>query len=73
LGDEDVSETWRRGSDSVFQQDVDALNAQEKRLACLPPDHVELSIVGDAAALASRKMIRARLRTEREEAAPSGV
>lgn len=65
LDDPAVSETWRHGADSVFDQDVDALNAQERRIAALPPDRVELSIPGDAAALASRKLLRAMRKAER--------
>ena len=67
LNDEDVSETWRRGADRVFDEDVAALEAQEKRVQMLPSDHIELSIPGDAAALASRKLMRARLRAEAEQ------
>ena len=59
LDDDGVSDAWRRGADAVFDQDVDALNAQEKRVAALPANHIELSIPGDAAALASRKLMRA--------------
>jgi vanillate O-demethylase monooxygenase subunit len=62
IDDASVSETWRRGADAVFDQDVAALEAQEARLATLPADHLELSIPGDAAALASRKLLREHAR-----------
>jgi hypothetical protein len=59
-----VVERGHRGADAVFDQDVDALNAQEKRVAALPAKHIELSIPGDAAALASRKLMRGLRKTE---------
>jgi vanillate O-demethylase monooxygenase subunit len=66
IGSSEVSEAWQRGADAVFDQDVDALNAQELRVAALPANHIELSIPGDAAALASRKLMRALKKAELE-------
>jgi vanillate O-demethylase monooxygenase subunit len=68
LDDANADAAWFNGSNNVFDQDVIALEAQEARLAALPPDHIELSIPGDAAALASRKLIRQHLRAERAPA-----
>ena len=65
LDDQAVSDAWHKGADGVFDQDVAALEAQERRLATLPPGHIELSIPGDAAALASRKLLRRHLRETR--------
>lgn len=64
LGDPDVDRTWEQGTNRVFDQDVAALNAQERRLQSLASDHQELSVEGDAAALAARKMLRERRRAE---------
>jgi vanillate O-demethylase monooxygenase subunit len=64
LGDASVDETWRAGTNRIFDQDVAALNAQEARLRTLPPDRIELSVGGDAGALAARKLLRERLRAE---------
>ena len=64
LGDASVDETWHSGTNRIFDQDVAALNAQEARLRTLPADHVELSIGGDAGALAARKLLRERIRAE---------
>ena len=64
LDDAAVSTLWREGASTVFDQDVAALEAQQARLATLPPDRIELSVAGDAAALASRKLIREALRAE---------
>lgn len=74
LDDDAVGEAWRRGADMVFDQDVAALEAQQRRLAHLGPKRLELSVPGDAAALASRKLIREQLRAERgpaREAVPA--
>ncbi len=65
LDDASVDEMWQTGASNVFDQDVVALQAQEARLQTLPPARIELSVPGDAAALASRKLIREHLRNER--------
>jgi vanillate O-demethylase monooxygenase subunit len=72
LDDPAVSEAWQTGSSWIFDQDVAALNAQEARLGRLPPDHIELSIPGDAAALAARKLVKQLAALERREAVPAG-
>lgn len=64
LGDPNVDETWHQGTNRVFDQDVAALNAQEQRLQRLGTDRQELSVQGDTAALAARKMLRERQRAE---------
>jgi hypothetical protein len=38
----------------------------------LPPEHIELSIPGDAAALAARKIVKSLAALERRTAVPSG-
>lgn len=58
LDDPAVSEAWQKGTSAIFDQDVAALGAQEARLQRLPADHIELSIPGDAAALAARKLMK---------------
>jgi len=68
LDDPAVSEAWQTGSSWIFDQDVAALNAQEARLQRLPADHIELSIPGDAAALAARKLVKGLAALERREA-----
>jgi len=68
LDDPAVSEAWQTGSSWIFDQDVAALNAQEARLQRLPADHIELSIPGDAAALAARKVVKQLAALERREA-----
>ena len=50
---------------AVTIEDAEALNAQEARIAALPANHIELSISADAAALASRELMRALLKAER--------
>jgi phenylpropionate dioxygenase-like ring-hydroxylating dioxygenase large terminal subunit len=72
LDDPAVSEAWQNGSSWIFDQDVAALNAQEARLQRLPPDHIELSIPGDAAALAARRAVKQLAALERREAVPTG-
>ena len=72
LDDPAVSEAWRAGSSWIFDQDVAALNAQEARLQRLPADHIELSIPGDAAALAARRMVKQLAALERREAILAG-
>lgn len=67
LDDPAVSEAWQTGSSWIFDQDVAALNAQEARLQRLPADHIELSIPGDAAALAARKLVGRLAALERRE------
>ncbi len=71
LDDASVSEGWRSGSSWIFDQDVAALNAQEARLQRLPADHIELSIPGDAAALAARKVMKQLAANERRTAVPA--
>jgi vanillate O-demethylase monooxygenase subunit len=58
LDDPAVSEGWQTGTSAIFDQDVAALGAQEARLQRLTADHIELSIPGDAAALAARKLVK---------------
>jgi vanillate O-demethylase monooxygenase subunit len=58
LDDTSVDDAWQHGTSAIFDQDVAALNAQEARLQRLPADHIELSIPGDAAALAARKIVK---------------
>jgi len=72
LDDPAVSEAWQTGSSWIFDQDVAALNAQEARLQHLPADRIELSIPGDAAALAARKMVKQLAALERREAVAAG-
>ena len=72
LDDESVSEGWFVGTNKIFDQDVAALNAQQARLQRLPPDHIELSIPGDAAALAARKLVRTLAARERREPVTAG-
>jgi len=72
LEDAAVSDAWQKGSSWIFDQDVAALNAQEARLQMLPPDHIELSIPGDAGALAARKWVKQLAAAERREPVPAG-
>jgi phenylpropionate dioxygenase-like ring-hydroxylating dioxygenase large terminal subunit len=72
LDDPAVSEGWQIGTSAIFDQDVAALGAQEARLQKLPSNHIELSIPGDAAALAARKMMKHLAALERREAVPAG-
>jgi phenylpropionate dioxygenase-like ring-hydroxylating dioxygenase large terminal subunit len=72
LDDQSVSDAWQSGSSWIFDQDVAALNAQEARLQRLAPDHIELSIPGDAAALAARRMVKQLAALERREPVPAG-
>jgi vanillate monooxygenase len=72
LDDPAVSEGWHKGSSAIFDQDVAALGAQEARLQRLPPEHIELSIPGDAAALAARKLVKQLAANERRGAVPAG-
>jgi vanillate O-demethylase monooxygenase subunit len=72
LDDRAVSEGWQKGSSAIFDQDVAALGAQEARVQRLPPEHIELSIPGDAAALAARKLVKQLAANERRGAVPAG-
>jgi vanillate O-demethylase monooxygenase subunit len=72
LDDPAVSEAWQTGSSWIFDQDVAALNAQEARLQRLPADHIELSIPGDAAALAARKLVKQLAALERRAPVAAG-
>jgi vanillate O-demethylase monooxygenase subunit len=67
IGDAEVDAMWQTGASGVFDQDVAALKAQEARLQALGSRFFELSVPGDAAALASRKLNREHLRAERGE------
>jgi vanillate O-demethylase monooxygenase subunit len=67
LDDPWVDEMWQNGTSAIFDQDVAALAAQEARLQRLPADHIELSIPGDAAALATRKQMKHLAALERRE------
>ena len=71
LDDPGVSEAWQSGSSWIFDQDVAALNAQEARLQRLSADHIELSIPGDAAALAARRVVKQLGMLERREPVPA--
>lgn len=62
--DEGAGIAWQTGSSKIFDQDVAALNAQEARMQLLPATFRELSVPGDAAALATRKLMRDLLRAE---------
>ena len=68
LEDPAVSAAWQTGTSAIFDQDVAALGAQEARLQRLPADHIELSIPGDAAALAARKLVKNLAALERRSA-----
>jgi vanillate O-demethylase monooxygenase subunit len=72
LDDPSVDEAWQNGTSAIFDQDVAALNAQESRLQRLPPDHIELSIPGDAGALAARKMMKHLAALEVRQPLPVG-
>jgi phenylpropionate dioxygenase-like ring-hydroxylating dioxygenase large terminal subunit len=72
LDDPAVGEAWQTGSSSIFDQDVAALNAQEARLQHLSPDRIELSIPGDAAALAARRAVKHLATLERRSPIPAG-
>jgi vanillate O-demethylase monooxygenase subunit len=72
LDDPSVDEAWQNGTSAIFDQDVAALNAQQARQLRLPDDHIELSIPGDAAALAARKMMRQLAALEAREPVPAG-
>jgi phenylpropionate dioxygenase-like ring-hydroxylating dioxygenase large terminal subunit len=63
LDDQRISDIWLTQTNTIFDQDVAALEAQEQRLQA-KPDARELSVAADAGALAARKMQRARLRSE---------
>lgn len=65
-----ASQGWLHGTNAIFDQDVAALNAQEARMQLLPPDRRELSVHGDAAALATRKLLRELVRAESGERTP---
>jgi vanillate O-demethylase monooxygenase subunit len=67
----EASEGWRTGASWIFDQDVAALNAQEARIARLHADHIELSIPGDAAALAARKLVKQLAAAERPAPVPA--
>jgi phenylpropionate dioxygenase-like ring-hydroxylating dioxygenase large terminal subunit len=72
LDDAGVSEAWHTGSSAIFDQDVSALGAQEARLQQLPANHIELSIPGDAAALAARKVMKQLATLEARQPVPAG-
>jgi vanillate O-demethylase monooxygenase subunit len=57
LDDERISDIWLTQTNSIFDQDVAALEAQEQRLRATPKP-IELSVAADAGALAARKMLR---------------
>jgi phenylpropionate dioxygenase-like ring-hydroxylating dioxygenase large terminal subunit len=57
LDDERISEIWLTQTNTIFDQDVAALEAQEQRLRA-PAKPIELSVAADAGALAARKMLR---------------
>ncbi len=63
LDDASVSAIWLTQTNMIFDQDVAALEAQEQRIAALPP-RSELSLPADAGGLAARKLQRERLRRE---------
>jgi phenylpropionate dioxygenase-like ring-hydroxylating dioxygenase large terminal subunit len=63
LDDESISEIWLTQTNTIFDQDVAALEAQEQRLRARP-DAIQLSVAADAGALAARKLQRERMRAE---------
>lgn len=65
LGDAAVDAMLLEGSHKVLDEDVAALDAQERSLQRLPPERVELSVASDAGALAARKLLARQLRVER--------
>jgi vanillate O-demethylase monooxygenase subunit len=64
LGDARVDATIVAGGHKTLDEDVAALDAQERRLQLLGPQRVELSIASDAGALAARKLLLARLQAD---------
>jgi vanillate O-demethylase monooxygenase subunit len=57
LGDARMDDIWLTQTNSIFDQDVAALEAQEQRLR-VTAKPIELSVAADAGALAARKMLR---------------
>jgi phenylpropionate dioxygenase-like ring-hydroxylating dioxygenase large terminal subunit len=57
LGDVRIDDIWLTQTNSIFDQDVAALEAQEQRLRSTAKP-IELSVAADAGALAARKMLR---------------
>jgi hypothetical protein len=52
-----MDDIWLTQTNSIFDQDVAALEAQEQRLR-VTAKPIELSVAADAGALAARKMLR---------------
>ena len=63
LDDAAISDIWLTQTNTIFDQDVAALEAQEQRLQARP-NGKELSVAADAGALAARKLQREHLKTE---------
>jgi phenylpropionate dioxygenase-like ring-hydroxylating dioxygenase large terminal subunit len=63
LDDERISNIWLTQTNTIFDQDVAALEAQEQRLRTAPQP-IELSVATDAGALALQLACRERLRAE---------
>lgn len=63
LDDKTIDDIWLTQTNTIFDQDVAAIEAQEQRLQAFP-DPVQLSVAADAGALAARKMTRERFRSE---------
>jgi phenylpropionate dioxygenase-like ring-hydroxylating dioxygenase large terminal subunit len=63
LDDESISDIWLTQTNTIFDQDVAALEAQERRLQ-ERPNGKELSVAADAGALAARKLQKERLRAD---------
>jgi vanillate O-demethylase monooxygenase subunit len=57
LGDARIDDIWLTQTNSIFDQDVAALEAQEQRIRATAKP-LELSVAADAGALAARKMLR---------------
>ena len=64
LGDARADELIMTASHKVLDEDVAVLDAQERRLQQLPPNHISLSVASDAGALAARKLFNAQMGAE---------
>ncbi len=71
LDDASIDDAWLTTTNMIFDQDAEAIAAQEQRLQELGESFRELSVGKDAGGLAARKLQRERLRAE--QSAPSRV